>query len=55
LLELWDIAVSAENMDEAQIDRESMKISPVLTLYTCPLGIPVCARSTWIGRGNTEP
>jgi len=25
LLEQWDIAVCAENMDEAQIDRESMK------------------------------
>jgi hypothetical protein len=26
----------------------------MLTLYTCPLGIPVFARSTWIGRGSTE-
>jgi len=31
LLEQWDIAVTAENMDEVQIDRESMKFH----LYWC--------------------
>jgi hypothetical protein len=30
MLEQWDISVTAENMDEAQIEIESMKLHPCL-------------------------